>query len=115
MRRYFAFILILLIGCMTSHPDTPVSITFQPMQCEESIWSVWYDEGNIQFIKAPSDAELITAYYSSLGIELSDVQQIQGSRMVCQACSVCPVSYHFTAIVKQDQAQQMLDSGWTKG
>ena len=39
---------------------------------EKTPWDQWYEEGNIQFIKAPTQSELITTYYGTVyGIEIS--------------------------------------------
>lgn len=38
-------------------------------------WEQWYEEGNIHFIKAPTESELITAYYGTVyGREIFDIR-----------------------------------------
>ena len=105
-------VLILSLGCTS---NALITMKFQPMQCEETPWEKWYAEGNIQFIKAPTDSELITAYYSNVyKIELKEVKKIESGNAVCEACNICPTSYYFTAVVKNSDVGKMAESKWIK-
>jgi len=85
------------------------------MQCEETPWEKWYAEGNIQFIKAPTDSELIIAYYSNVyKIELTEVKKVETGNAVCEACNICPQSYYFSAKVKSSDSAKMTESKWVK-
>ncbi len=92
--------------------DDTVELSYAPMQCNKTSWERAYEAGNITFVQEPTDAELIQAYYSSRGVEVSDVQTQQLSRPVCEACYTCPRSYTYTAIVNSDSSAIMREDGW---
>lgn len=77
----------------------PKYITFQPAQCETTPWQQWYEEGNINYITAPTDQQLITDFYASQGITISEVQRYDSELAVCEACGVCPTGYFYEAKV----------------
>ena len=105
-------LLILSLGCTSSALTT---MKFQPMQCEQTPWEKWYAEGGIQFIKEPTDSELIIAYYGNVyQIELSEVKKIESGNAVCEACNICPTSYYFSAKVKSSDVTKMTELKWTK-
>ena len=105
-------VLILSLGCTS---NALITMKFQPMQCEETPWEKWYAEGNIQFIKAPTDSELIIAYYSNVyKIELTEVKKVETGNAVCEACNICPQSYYFSAKVKSSDSAKMTESKWVK-
>jgi len=105
-------VLILSLGCTS---NALITMKFQPMQCEETPWEKWYAEGNIQFIKAPTDSELIIAYYSNVyKIELTEVKKVETGNAVCEACNICPQSYYFSAKVKSSDSAKMIESKWVK-
>lgn len=105
-------LLILSLGCTS---NALITMKFQPMQCEETPWGKWYAEGGIQFIKEPTDSELIIAYYSNVyKIELTEVKRVESGNAVCEACFVCPTSYYFTAKVKNSHSAKMIESKWAK-
>ncbi|HOI76575.1 MAG TPA: hypothetical protein PLI06_03050 [Methanofastidiosum sp.] len=105
-------LLIFSLGCTS---NAPITMKFQPMQCEETPWEKWYAEGGIQFIKAPTDSELIIAYYSNVHkIELTEVKKVESGNAVCEACNVCPTSYYFSAKVKNSDSAKMAESKWIK-
>jgi len=105
-------VLILSLGCTS---NALITMKFQPMQCEETPWEKWYAEGNIQFIKAPTDSELIIAYYGNVyKIELTEVKKVETGNAVCEACNICPQSYYFSAKVKSSDSAKMTESKWAK-
>ena len=76
---------------------------------EKTPWDQWYEEGNIEFIKAPAPSELIVAYYGTVyNIEVFDVKRVEGSDL-----------YHpeegifYIAKVKENDFVKMKDLGWT--
>jgi hypothetical protein len=80
-----------------------------PVSEEETPWDLWYKEGNIQFIKAPTKPELITAYYGTVyGIEISDVQKVKS----CDSGYPCE-NYFYIGKVKETDSAKMKDHGWT--
>ncbi len=89
-------------------------IFYQPMQCERTPWEQWYSEGNIQYIREPTDEELIVDYYSQEhSIAVSDAAKILSEDIeVCEACGVCPKAYHFTAKIASEEFEEMVELGW---
>ncbi|HWR25884.1 MAG TPA: hypothetical protein VN278_06565 [Methanosarcina sp.] len=75
---------------------------------EKTPWDKWYEEGNIDFIKAPTPSELMTAYYGTVyGIQIFDVKKVEG----------CDLNYsyggfYYTAKVKESDSAKMRDLGW---
>lgn len=93
----------------------PISHTtllqYQGKQCEDEPWQTWYANGNINFIKAPTDIELITAYYSSKDIELLNISKEETT--TCEACNICLSSTTYTTEVYNYALDEMLNGGWT--
>jgi len=90
-------------------------LKFQPMQCEQTPWQKWYAEGNIQFIMAPTEKQLVAAYYSNkYGIEIMDFERVEPGLAVCEACSVCPQDYYINVKVKSSDADEMIAEEWVK-
>ncbi|WP_440945913.1 hypothetical protein ACSAZL_17725 [Methanosarcina sp. T3] len=76
---------------------------------EKTPWDQWYEEGNIQFIKAPTPSELITAYYGTVyGIEISDVRRVES----CDLGYLCGEEY-YVGTVKESDSSKMKELGWT--
>lgn len=90
------------------------TLMFQPIQCEKTPWEKWYEEGNIRFIKAPTDAELMVAYYGSVHeIEIRNVQTIEGTDVVPAVCGNVQ-TYYYTAQVDGSDAQTLIGLGWSE-
>jgi len=76
---------------------------------EKTPWDQWYEEGNIQFAKAPTPSELIIAYYGTVyNIELSDVNKVEG----CDLYYSCG-EFFYVAKVKESDFEKMKELGWT--
>jgi len=99
-----------------SDPNTSGKVTMklQQMQCDEMPWQAWYREGGANFIKEPTESELVIAYLGDHVIDASDFNVIESGRMVCQACSVCPTSYYYTIKVSGEDADRMSVLGWER-
>jgi len=56
-------LVFLLAGCTQNLPPDygKTEIFFEPIQCQQNPWEKWYAEGNINFFKAPTEKELLTA------------------------------------------------------
>ena len=55
-------------------------------------------------------------YYSSMyGIDVMNVTRVDAGLMSCEACSVCPQTYHFGLTVNASEMQPLIDEGWTRG
>ena len=85
---------------------------YQPMQCDKTPWVVWSELGDVKFIKAPTDEELIQAYYSSQAIEISGVTKVELGVITCTACYTCPTSYNFTLKTNADNVDRLKETGW---
>lgn len=103
------------IDKLISNAKSPFFITvtmkYQGKQCIDEPWDIWYKEGNINFIKEPTTSELISAYYSSKGIEIMNLKEFDNG-IVCQACEVCPDQYSYEVDVYKNIASQLLNEGW---
>jgi hypothetical protein len=72
-------------------------------------WNKWYEEGNIQFIKAPTQSELIIAYYGTVyNIELNEVNRIEDGNH----SNPLNGSY-YVAKIKANESDKMKTLGWT--
>jgi hypothetical protein len=92
-----------------------VSLTYQPMQCEQTAWDTWEANSGRRYIRAPTEEEIIRHYYSAVyGIEVSNVTFVNSGLMTCQACSVCPLTHHFGVTVNASEMQPLLDEGWVR-
>jgi hypothetical protein len=78
-----------------------------PLSEKEAPWDQWYGEGNIQFIKAPTQEELIIAYYGTVyDIEVLDTQTIE------DCAPGYPCSEYYIVKVKKSDSAQMKELGW---
>lgn len=130
MRFVYLLILLFLFGCAhqaipfeindsvendsvitTNTSDSEfLTLVFQPMQCTLTPWDAWYEEGNIQFIKAPTSEELIAAFYGSKNVSFESVIQIMSEDPVCEACDVCPTSESY--VLEAMNTDEFLADGW---
>jgi len=92
-----------------------LSLSYQPMQCEKTVWQTWEANSGRVYIRAPTDAEIIRNYYSSVyGIDVMNVTKVDSGLMSCDACSVCPQTYHFGLTVNASVMQALIDEGWVR-
>jgi hypothetical protein len=93
-----------------------LNLTYQPMQCDKTVWDTWEANSGRRYIRAPTDAEIITNYYSSVhGIDVMNVTKVESGLMTCEACSVCPLGYRFGLTVNASVMQALVDEGWVRG
>jgi hypothetical protein len=86
----------------------PVEIRYTIAENEKTPWDQWYEEGNVQFIKAPTPSELIIAYYGTVyNIDLFDVNKVESS-------DNSSGEFSYSAKVKENDLQKMTDLGWTE-
>jgi hypothetical protein len=89
-----------------------LSLSYQPMQCEKTVWQTWEANPGRVYIRAPTDEEIIRNYYRSThGIDVMNVTRIDSGMMSCEACSGCPLSYHFGVTVNASEMQALVDEG----
>ena len=80
-----------------------VELQFEPIPEILNPWGRWYAEGNIQYIKAPTEKELITAYYGSeYNIEIIDVIRIEA----CELAYSCDETFFYIVTVKENDSQK---------
>ena len=80
-----------------------------PVSEEKTPWNQWYEEGNIQFIKAPTESELITAYYGAVhNIDIFDTQTVE------DCAPGYPCNEFYIIKIKESDSPRMENLGWTK-
>lgn len=90
-----------------SGEENPVEIKYLISE-GKTPWDQWYEDGNIQFIKAPTELELIIAYYGTVyNIELFEVNLIEGNDINSS------IGSFYVAKVKESDFNKMKDLGWT--
>jgi heat shock protein HslJ len=94
---------------------SPVTLSYQPKQCEKTVWQVWEENSGRVYIRAPTGEEILRHYYSAVyGIDVEDVKKIDHGQAACEACYVCPQPYRFELSVNPDRMRPLLDEGWTR-
>lgn len=89
-----------------------IEIKFQPVQCSDTPWKKWYKEGKANFVKEPSQEELIIAYYSQIyDIDVSNFRLISASNPVLAVCGNLE-SYHIIVTISEFDLKAMLQGGW---
>jgi hypothetical protein len=92
-----------------------LSLSYQPMQCEKTPWDTWEENSGRRYIRAPTEEEIIRHYYSAVyGIDVMNVTKVDSGLMTCEACGVCPLSYHFGLTVNASVMQPLVDEGWVR-
>lgn len=100
---------------ITSNAKSPfkftVNLKYQGVQCEKEVWQKWYEEGNIRYVKAPTEKELITDYYASKEIQMISLEE-KSNEMVCEACSTCSKDKYYIIEVNNYDRDYLLENGW---
>ena len=90
------------------------SLVFQPKQCTTEPWQTWYKSGAIKFIQAPTDEQLIKAYYSQkYGVNIISAMRSDTGGVSCQACNACLKNYIYTIEVNSADSAKLVSLGWT--
>lgn len=89
-----------------------VNLKYQPMQCQKEVWTKWYEDGNINYIMAPTEKQLITDYYVSKEIEIISINEKSNEKMVCEACDVCPKDKYYVIEVNNYDKDYLIENGW---
>jgi hypothetical protein len=75
------------------------------MNCTQAPWQLWYAEGNINFIKEPTEEELAIAYFSTIhGIEISDLSSASPEDDMCR----------YSLAVRAEYVPVLEGMGWQK-
>ena len=92
-----------------------ITLSYQPTMCEKTVWQEWEENSGRVYIRMPTDEEIITHYYAAVyETEVRNVTKIDRDLMTCQACNVCPTTYHFDLAVNATSMQPLLNTGWTR-
>ncbi len=115
---YFSILLlslILLAGCNTTlspntGPDSLLPAKYDLIGCQKTPWAEWLENSDIQFIKAPTEQEVLTMFYSQVhNITLTDIT-VRASDAICKACSCSRGTIN--AYVMRKDIGIMEDTGW---
>lgn len=86
-----------------------IELQYEPIPGILNPWDRWYAEGNIRFIRPPTEKELITAYYGSVySIEIIDVIRIEA----CELAYSCDETFLYILKVQEKDAEKMKELGW---
>ena len=92
-----------------------LAFSYQPMMCKKTPWQVWEENSGRVYIRAPTDEEIITSYYLTVySTEVRNVKKIQSGNVTCQACDVCPETYHYELTVDANERYPLIDEGWIR-
>jgi len=116
-----SFLLLTLGGCAEKQNTIPegtagetgeeplIELQYEPIPGILNPWDRWYAEGNIQYIKEPTEKELITAYYGSeYNINIIDVSRIEA----CELAYSCDEAFFYIVTVNESDAEKMKELGW---
>jgi hypothetical protein len=92
-------------------PQRTLEMKYVGKQCIDEPWQVWYKEGNINYIQAPSQEQLILDYYASQDIEIKKIQTHE-TGPICRACGICADSEYFTINVSQGFVSELEAENW---
>jgi hypothetical protein len=88
-------------------------LTYQPKKCEKTPWQAWEENSGRRYIRAPTDAEIITHYYAAVyNISVSNVEKAYLHMASCDACGVCSEDYWFELTTDRSVMQPLLVEGW---
>ncbi|WP_394701089.1 hypothetical protein [uncultured Methanolobus sp.] len=83
--------------------EEAVTMMSEEMNCNQTPWQTWYSEGNISFLKEPSEEELIVAYFSTVyNIEVSGLNSVSLEGEKCQ----------YTIEIKESAVETLTEMGW---
>lgn len=73
------------------------------MPCNETPWQEWYEQGDIQFIREPTEEELVIAYFGEVyDIEVTGFESTRMDAVTCR----------YTLEVVQGDVEMMGELGW---
>lgn len=85
--------------------DEVVEMQSEQMQCDQTPWQLWYADGDVNFIREPTEKELVIAYFSTIyEIEISDFDSVTLENGMCQ----------YTIKVKQAYTKSLSEIGWQR-
>ncbi|MBS3068978.1 hypothetical protein J4441_01285 [Candidatus Micrarchaeota archaeon] len=94
--------------------NATVWLSYEPIQCGGNPWQIWEAESGRQYIRAPTEEEILTAYYLQVyGVEILQYQSRYTHGIVCLACS-CPRGDTISIEVYEKSKAKMLSLGWSE-
>lgn len=93
-------------------PNPEIVLIYQPVQCREDVWDKWYSSGEINYIRAPSESELIQDYYANLEYQI-EVEEFISDLATCEACFVCASGNYFEGKLIEGDPDDFIADGWT--
>jgi len=120
---------ILLTGCVQEYPSTnqPTQnppkdnqineknwFSIEPIQCRGNAWEQWHNSLNRQYVKAPTEEEILTEWLSEVHhIEIEGFASKQVYEAVCEACD-CPRGDIIAVLVDSSNSEKLIELGWKK-
>ncbi len=93
--------------------NSETSLRYQPMQCQQTPWQKWYEEGNINFVKEPTEKELAVAYFSNkYEVEILNFEKVETNLVVCEACDICQTTFYYEIELTEEDAEKLRAEGW---
>lgn len=93
-------------------PQGKVWMAFEPVQCNGNPWDQWYASGGIAFVKAPTEKELLTAYFSNVhNVQVFDYKSFTIYEIVCQACH-CSRGDEVRVLINASDKPNLMKAGW---
>lgn len=115
---------LLISGCVgvpqdSFQPPNPqnasnatLQLSYSPIQCGQNPWEIWESNSGRQYVRAPTEEEVLKNYYSSVhGIEILNYSSVQVHEVVCAACTCSRPDVLGIKIYEKDK-EKMLSLGW---
>lgn len=116
MKSYLLFFsLLFFLSSCAYNPQDPniIRVEYQPMQCVEEPWNVWYEKENLEFGTEPTQEEVIKLYYGNeFNTELDLVFSVPNANIACNGCGICPKEKSYIARIHNSTLEVMLETGW---
>lgn len=100
-----------LISNAKSPFQTNIKLKYSGVQCQEELWYKWYKEGNIRYVMAPTEKQLIGDYYSNKEIDIISIEE-KSNGMVCQGCDICPKDKYYIIEINNYDQEYLIEDGW---
>jgi hypothetical protein len=111
MKFILLLFLILIFSSCSTIDTSENTYQYTGVQCVDEPWISWYKKSGINFIRAPTEEELIEMYYLEKEVKINSIEVIIPDTSTCEACNICAKSY-FHFITVDDYNQILKDDGW---
>lgn len=83
--------------------DEIIEMQSWEMDCDSTPWHYWYAEGDVRFLKEPTEEELVTTYFSTVyEIEITEFSSVELEDGKCQ----------YTLKIEQHDSGMLEEMGW---